>query len=185
MNREESINFKQLRVTITAIITVLIGSLLLWNHFHGGVPSHHILDQKDLPSISNWWGGLLLPLLTWILLGRINTRLNKQGTTAEDLNVKLKDVVIRFCIGLALGIMLAASFVNNFKPFLDNVLYIILVLALFVPIFYAEFILGFVLGMTYTFGVILPTAFILIMSLPGFVLYKYIRRLIMRLFGKK
>jgi hypothetical protein len=45
------------------------------------VPSHHILANKDLPTISNGWGALLLPLLTWFLLYRIQKRAfgNKNG----------------------------------------------------------------------------------------------------------
>ena len=53
--------FSKKSLYITGIVTAGIWSLLLWDHFNGGVPSHHIMHQKDLPAISNWWGGLLLP----------------------------------------------------------------------------------------------------------------------------
>lgn len=66
---------------ITAVITLFIFSILLWDHIHGGVQSHHILDQEELPAISNWWGGLLLPVLSWILLGRIEKRLSKKAAS--------------------------------------------------------------------------------------------------------
>ncbi|TVR76333.1 MAG: hypothetical protein EA409_13645 [Saprospirales bacterium] len=66
---------------ITAVIALFIFSILLWDHFHGGVQSHHILDQEELPAISNWWGGLLLPVLSWILLGRIEKRLSKKAAS--------------------------------------------------------------------------------------------------------
>lgn len=85
-----------------------------------------------------------------------------------------------FLLGLLFGILLAASFTNDYKPFLDNVLYIFFVLSLIVPIYYPEFILGFVPDMTYTFGAILPTAFILIIAAFGFLIYKFIRPLILR-----
>ena len=63
-----------IRIPLTITVTILIFALLIWQHFHGGVPSHHILHQADLPSISNWWGGLLLPVLTWVLSDKIQNR---------------------------------------------------------------------------------------------------------------
>ncbi len=71
-------NFNILRAKIyfTSIISLSIWGLLAWDYFHGGVPSHHILHRKDLPEFSNWWGGILLPLLTWFLLYRIQKRIN-------------------------------------------------------------------------------------------------------------
>ena len=180
MQKRQSINLKAMRLIITAVIAILILTLLLWNYFHGGVPSHHILDRKDLPEISNWWNGLWLPVLTWILLGRINSRIEKQTSADNSSNKGLGNVLGRFMIGLIFGIILAVSFVHNFNPFLDNVLYILLILTFIVPLFFSEFILGFVLGMTYTFGAILPTVFIFIIAVAGFLIYRFIRPLIFK-----
>lgn len=160
----------------------MIVALLLWTHFHGGVPSHHILDQKDLPAISNWWNALVLPVLAWILTGRIKRRVEQQTAGAEQNRSVTKGIVTRFIAGLLFGIVLAVSFVLDVKLFLDNVLYLLLILALLIPIYFAEFMLGFVLGMTYTFGAVLPTAFILIMAAIGFLLYRFLRPLLLKLF---
>ncbi len=172
------------KVFITGIVTILIFGLLLWEHFHGGVPSHHILQQKNLPEISNWWGGLLLPVLTWILLGRIERRLNKQNSLSQQTKKQTIKIIGLFLLGLILGILIVVSFTNGYQFFLDNVLYVFLVLSLLLPVFYAEFILGFILGMTYTFGAILPTIFILIIAAIGFLLYQFIRPLILKVTKK-
>ncbi|MDP1842732.1 MAG: hypothetical protein Q8K64_04870 [Sediminibacterium sp.] len=175
------------RIFLTSTVTIMILGLLFWQYFHSGVPSHHILQQKDLPEISNWWGGLLLPVLTWILLGRIEKRNNIQVTLiqlAKDQHIK---IIGLFLLGLILGISIAMSFTNDYKLFLDNVLYVLLIFSLIFPVYYAEFILGFILGMTYTFGAILPTIFILIIAALGFLIYRFIRPLILRatrVFGK-
>ncbi len=180
-------SFTKTRVLITGISTFFIFSMLLWEHLHGGVPSHHILHQKELPAISNWWGGLLLPFLTWILVGRVDKRINKENIPVqqkEGQNIKIFGL---FLLGLLLGTLLAISFIHEYRPFLDNVLYILLLLSLLVPIFYAEFILGFVIGMTYTFGVILPTVFILIVAAVGFLAFKFVRLVVFKVakvFGK-
>ncbi|MFS8083441.1 MAG: hypothetical protein ACMG51_08320 [Ginsengibacter sp.] len=166
------------RILITCFLSILILGLLLWQHFHGGGPSHHILARKDMPEISNWWGVLLLPILTWILLIRIENRINNQGILTQRSKIR---IFVLFFLGLILGIVLAISFANNFKSFLDNFLYIILILSLFVPTYFSEFILGFILGMTYTFGAVLPTAFMLIIAIFGFLIYRFIRPLFLRL----
>ena len=184
MEKIQSADLRKLRIILSVIISILILGLLLWDSFHGGVPSHHILDQKNLPAISNWWSGILLPILTWILLGRIKSRIENQPKIDSQYKSELTRVLVKFSIGLVFGIILSVSFLNNYKPFLDNVLYLLLILSLIVPIFFSEFILGFVLGMTYTFGAILPTAFILIIAAFGFVIYRFIRPLIMKLTKK-
>lgn len=45
------------RFLLTLVVVLCIWSLLIWQHFHGGVPSHHLLHRSDLPAVSNWWGG--------------------------------------------------------------------------------------------------------------------------------
>ena len=59
----EKIFFK-IRLYFTATIAMAMWALLAWNHYHGGVPSHHILANEELPAISKGWGAVLLPLLT-------------------------------------------------------------------------------------------------------------------------
>lgn len=180
MDKTQPINLNRLRLIISVIICISTFGWLFWTYFHGGIPSHHILDQKDLPAISNLWSGIFLPVLAWILLGKIKNRMEKQTIIDIQYKSKMTRILGRFIIGLFFGASLSVSFINNYKPFLDNVLYLLLILSFIVPIFFSEFILGFVLGMTYTFGAIFPTAFILIIAAIGFVLYRFIRLLIIK-----
>lgn len=181
MGKTQPVKLRNLRLIITFVVAILIFGLLIWNYFHGGVPSHHILDKKNLPAISNWWSGIFLPILTWILLTGIKTRIQKQPYPHEQYKSLMTNTLVRFAIGLIFGIILSVSFIYNFKPFMGNVLYLLLIISFFVPIFFSEFILGFVLGMTYIFGAILPTAFILIMAAGGFIIYRFIRPLFIKL----
>ncbi len=176
--------FIKMKALIVGIVTFSIFGFLFWEHFHGGVASHHILQQQNLPSISNWWSGLLLPMLTWFLLGRIEKRLNKNNSHTLQTNSSIGKVLWIFLTGLVFAVLLSISFTYEYKPFLDNVPYIIIILSFIIPLYYSEFILGFILGMTYTFGAILPTAFILIMAVIGLVAYRFIRPLILRLTTK-
>ncbi|MFN8712480.1 MAG: hypothetical protein ACK5Z2_06480 [Bacteroidota bacterium] len=172
---------KKTKAFIVGIVTFLIFGFLFWEHFHGGVTSHHILHQEDLPSISNWWSGLLLPILTWFLLSRIEKRLDKKNSQTQQTNNSISKVFWFFLTGLVLGVLLSISFTNEYEPFLNNVLYILIVLSFIIPIYYSEFILGFILGMTYTFGAIIPTVFILIIAVIGLVAYRFIRPIILSL----
>jgi hypothetical protein len=178
---------KKIKAIIAGIVTFLIFGFLFWEHFHGGVTCHYILNQQDLPSISNWWSGLLLPILTWFLLSRIEKRLDKQSLQTKQTNNSISKIFWSFLTGLVFGVLLSTSFTSEYKPFLDNVPYILIVLSFIIPVFYSEFILGFVLGMAYTFGAILPMIFILIIASSGFIIYGFIRPLVLRttkIFGR-
>jgi hypothetical protein len=155
---------------------------LMWNYFHGGVPSHHVLQRKDLPEISNWWGALLLPILTWIVLQRIQKRLytNQDGTVSKTSKI----AVYGFLGSLIYGMTLATFFTLGFSEPPFYMLIGLLFIALFYPIFRSECLLGFVLGMTYTFGAILPTGIGLIFATLGAIIYLGIRPAILFI-GKK
>ena len=171
----------KIKALIVSIVTFLIFGFLLWEHFHKGVTNHHVLRQQDFPSISNWWGGLLLPILTWFLLSRIEKRIDIQSLNAQQTNKFISKIFWMFLTGLVFGVLLSISFTNEYKPFLNNVLYILILLSFFIPIYYSEFILGFILGMTYTFGAIIPTVFILIIAVIGLMAYRFNRPIILRM----
>jgi len=171
-SKSESVIFARVRIIATIVVAILIVCLLLWNHFHGGVPGHHILQREDFPEISNWWGVVVLPALAWITVGKVKKRLEQQRASSPGHATKINKTIGLFSTGLVIGMSIAISFINNYTPFLDNVPYMLLLLSLIIPIFYSEFFLGFVLAMTYTFGAILPTVFVLILSVIGFLLFK-------------
>ncbi len=115
------------RPIVTLITSAGIISLLAWNYFNGGVPSHNILAKADMPSISNWWGALLIPLLTWFLLGRTQKRITAQ----KEFNQIPKNVYWGFLGGFIYGLLLAVSFTYDLKWITDNMIYVILGTALF------------------------------------------------------
>jgi hypothetical protein len=176
--------FLKTRIYFTTVITVLIWALLAWDHFHGGVPSHHILAREDLPEISNWWGGILLPLLTLFLSYRIEKRLSKQQGQNTPFTKIPRSILIGFLVSLLYGITLATffSFGNTEMP--GYMLIGIFGISAFYPTYRAECLLGFVLGMTYTFGAVLPTGIGSILALIGAVIYLGIRPGVLFIFSK-
>jgi len=167
--------FFKLRLYVTGIITLAIWALLAWDHYHGGVPAHHILAKEDLPSISNWWGGLLIPVLTWFLLYRIQKRIDKTNSQNREAHISLKPILYRFFGALLFGIALSAFFSSGNTDMPGYMILAIFPLALFLPIYRSECLLGFVIGMTFTFGGVLPIGIGSILLLLCAILYLLIR----------
>ena len=171
------IDFLKLKIVGTLAVTLFVSTVLIWEYFHEGILSHHLLHQEELPAISNAWSALLLPLMTWVLLSRVSIRLKSKNADASSV----RNSLLLFLAAVFFGACLAGSFTFNFEPFLNNVLVILILLSLLIPNFYAEFILGFVLAMTITFGAVLPTLFMLVFAVIGFICYRYIRSIFVRL----
>ena len=148
----------RLRFYLTVLATLAELANLMWEHFNGGVLSHHILDRSDLPAVSNWWSGLLIPALTWFLMGRIQARIALRSD-AEQAALRLPVGVIAGFVGsLLFGILISVSFTNGYETLSSFSFPCMVLLALLLPGYRAECVLGFVLGMTFTFGAVLPTA---------------------------
>jgi len=165
--------FFRTRLYFTGFATLVIGALLTWNHSHGGVPSHHVLADETLPLISNWWGILVIPLLTLFLTYRIQKRIYRPGRQ-ETFN-QLKQAIYWFLGALSFGILLAVFFTLGNSDMPGYMILGLLPLALFFPIYRAEYLLGFVLGMTYTFGAVLPTGVGSLLALIGAGIYLLLR----------
>lgn len=173
MNRPvKNLDYFRIRLYFTGIVTIAIWSLLAWNHYHGGVQVHHLLARKDMPGISNWWGGLLLPLLSWFLLYRIQRRVRNINYQADKF---AESVLSGFVGALFFGIILSVFFVFGYTEIPGYMLIGLLFLALFFPIYRAECILGFVIGMTFIFGAVLPTIAGSVLAFIAFLIYQFIR----------
>ncbi len=138
-------------LTLLALVAELIH--LSWEYTHGGVVAHHFLARADMPSVSNWWGMILIPALAWFLLGRIERRLERQQGGAAPV----PPAVWAGLFGaLAYGAVLALAFTFKYEG-IATIFLGIFALSVFIPTYRAEYVLGFVLGMAFTFGAILPT----------------------------
>lgn len=146
------------RIYVIALVILAELAHLAWEHFHGGIRSHHVLNRADLPAISNAWGLLLLPVLAWFLGGRVQRRMALQADAGEAAARLPASVVTGFVGALLFGALLAGSFATGHQTVTSYVFQSMIVLALVLPIYRAECVLGFVLGMTFTFGAVLPTA---------------------------
>ena len=167
--------FHKIRLYFTGAITISTWLLLTWDYYHGGVPTHHILQRKDMPEFSNWWGGVILPSLTWFLLYRIQKRISNAGDGNSQLSKFSINIFYAFVGALCFGILLSVFFTLDYTELPFYMFIGLFLLALFLPIYRAECFLGFVIGMTFTFGGVLPIGIVTILTLIGAILYLLVR----------
>ncbi|MES2797595.1 MAG: hypothetical protein V4683_16630 [Bacteroidota bacterium] len=167
--------FKKAQIYIVGVVSLAICGLLAWDYFHGGVPAHHILNKKDLPEISNWWGGLLLPSLTWFLVYSIQKREKLTNKNWASFSNFPKKIIYGFAGALALSLSIAVLFTFDVHGIPGYLLMAALAFSFFYPIYRAECLIGFVIGMTYTFGGVLPIGIGCILAAFGFLSYNIIR----------
>jgi len=157
-----------LRIGSTAVVTLLAGGHIAWDYFHGGIPTHYLLHDNNLPGIPNWLGGIMLPFFTWFLLYRIHKRIDEAGRAVASES--LRNVIIRFF--LAMGIAISISIFFTFEiDVIDYIMLAIFVLAFVFPLYKSEYLLGWVIGSAFTFGAIIPIAFGSIFALVFFMVY--------------
>jgi hypothetical protein len=177
-------SFKKIGLVLLTTVSVAIWALLIWEYYHGGVPSHSFMARKDMPSISNWWGGLLLPLLTYFSLYRIQKRLFLTDENKVVSPKQLQFVLLLFVAGLLYAGVMAYCFVTG-KEDINGILFQgLFVLALVFPLYTAEFFLGFVIGLTYTFGAILPTFIASAFVGISYVAHKFLYPFLLKIFGR-
>jgi hypothetical protein len=167
--------FPRLQLYATALVILTELAHLTWEHFHGGIRTHHFLARADMPAIYNGWGLLLLPVLTWFVTGRIEQRIALQ---ADESNAALKPVAIAaygFAGALLFGIALANAFANGYEDTSAYLLQGILLLAILLPVYRTECLLGFVLGMTFTFGAVLPVVIGSVIAVLSAFIHRFIR----------
>ena len=163
------------RLFFTALVAVAIWGLLAWDYAHGGVPRHHLLANPTLPSVSNWWGGLLLPVLTWVLLAAIVQNATGKDQASPPAHPSFRREGYGFTGAVVVGGLIAVLFTLGHPDSAGNVIVGLFIGALFVPIYRPECLLGFVLSMTFTFGAVLPIVMGTMLGLLGLVLYAWFR----------
>jgi hypothetical protein len=159
----------RLEFYVVAFAVVFASAYLAWQATHGGVVSHHLLDQRDLPAFSNWWGLAIFPLTGGYAAWSVRRR------AAVEPNALSRAMAAAFCALLA-GIALSVAFIVDEG---GNAPLFVLLLALasgcIWPTYRGEYVFGFVVGMSFTFGLVLPVMIALIAAAISAALYFLVR----------
>lgn len=143
------------KIITTIVIAFLVLAMLLLEHFRGGVISHHLFDNENLPKISNWWGLLIIPTISWFALSLIQ----KDNIINKDTQKPIsKSQIYGFIAGFLFGVVMTLLFYSSLGIH-NYLLMLTFAIALFIPIYKPEYYLGFILSMSYGFGGILPVLF--------------------------
>lgn len=132
-----------------------------------------------MPKISNWWGLLSIPILTWLSLSIIQKRKNKNH---EEKTVSRFEIY-GFWGGFLFGVALTILFYNE-SGFSNYLLLLTFVFALFIPIYKPEYYLGFILSMLYGFGGVLPAVIGLLLIAIYAIEYHVIRKAFLFIINK-
>lgn len=124
---------------------------LVFEHFTGGVQSHHLLNRPNLPAISNWLGLVTLPLLGVALGLRVRTHPSSAHWAGMPL-----PVITALAGAFLYGAVLATSFELGASSITSVAFIGLFLCALALPVYRVEYVMGFVIGMTITFGGVLP-----------------------------
>ncbi len=154
---------------------ILVSIFLLIEHFNGGVVTHHLLAREDLPGISNWWGLLTIPLLSWIVASLINHRRYIEAKSNQKTEINEDKDLKSFLAAFLFGIIISMLWEFNLENILQYFILSPLLIAFFKPVHRPEFLLGFVLGLIYTFGGILPLIIGFVLLLISYLINKLIQ----------
>jgi len=169
------------KFALLIIIILFILGLILWEHVNGGVVTHYLLADENLPGISNWWGLITIPLLSLLCLSLIQKRIKK---ATSNIDIPLNKIMYRFLGAVVLGLLISMLWEFRMEELLPFLMFLPAIIALFIPLHYPECVLGFVLASVYTFGGVLPIGFVIFLLITAFIAHKLIRGGILFIFSK-
>jgi len=147
------------RLAFSALVMLVTLAMLAWEHFNGGVKTHHLMQSAAMPSISNVWNLLLLPAIAWFLSGRIERRITRPHMRHSSGIEKISPTIAAGFVGaLLVGSLLSIFFAFGNEDITAVIFFGMLLTALVLPVYRAEYVLGFVLSMTFIFGAFIPLA---------------------------
>ncbi len=166
---------KNSRAYFTLSVMLCVSLLLAREFFTGGVVTHHLLAQADMPGISNWWGLLIVPLLAWCFFPYILN--SEKGALLFGFTLV---TLLRLAAAIVYGAAIAASWELGYDAVTQNLFLFLFLIGMFYPVYRGEFVVGFVLGMAYTFGGILPVAAAGVVASVSLLLHPLMRLLLKR-----
>jgi len=160
-------------LSLMLVATLFAAAHLTFEHFNGGVQSHHLLNRADLPEVSNAFGLLVLPGLAWLLGMRVHAAARRPVQRG-----RFAAIGIGFVASLLYAAALAVGFTLQLELVTTGLFFGLFAVAVLLPIYRAECVLGFVVGMTFTIGAVLPALIAGVFALLSALLHPLLRWLL-------
>ena len=146
---------------------VMTNCFIMWEYINGGVITHHLLADETLPGLSNWWGLITIPLVTFILLSWRDRNRSKEESLIDGLH---------FFLAIIYGICLCILWNTGNESIMPIVIFLPAVVSIWKPLSTISFYLGLLFGMMHTFGGILPIIAGIIIVMASFIAYHTLGR---------
>ncbi|WP_156102258.1 hypothetical protein [Muricauda sp. MAR_2010_75] len=172
------------KIPISLGALALTLAMIIGEYINGGVVTHHLLADDNLPGISNWWGLVTIPLLTWVVITLVQKRQSNIDIIGSNSKNDTKGILNRFLGALIFGVLVSVFWELGLENILQYLILLPVLIAFFRPVYLPECLLGFVYGMMYTFGGILPILIGLVLTVLCFLAYKVIRRGVLFIISK-
>jgi len=177
MNEQQ---IKKIRNSLLVVVIISQVCQLAWEHFNGGVVTHHLLMRSDLPGVSNWWGLVILPLLVWLAAISIKKRASLQSREGGILSDIQRGILIGFFGMLIVSVLQSLIFSLGYHSIAKYMLFGFIIIGLFLPLYRVECILGYVLGATFFSGPAMPFVGVIMFATVSVLIHLCIKPLILR-----
>lgn len=152
----KALTVNKVKYGLVCFAFIFVAIQLAIEHFHGGVERHYLMADPEMPSFSNWWGLVILPVFAWLAAILLKKRVG--GQIKSDANET--EIPRSFVFGLFGMLIVSAlqsvAFEVGFPSVTMYLALAVLLVSLFVPIYRAECFFGHLVGATFTFGPIIP-----------------------------
>lgn len=164
---------KTTKIIITGSCILITIALLLWEYTHDGVIVHYVMRSDTMPGLSNWWGLISIPIVSWLCVSLIRYEEAIEKRTALVQNAA------RASSTLILGLLISYFFITNSESLMPVYLtFLLVVLSFFIPLYKTEYLLGYILGTMFTFGTIIPVVAGCILWSLFYLFYKIPRKIV-------
>lgn len=161
------------RLAFTGLVALAEAAHLAWEQAHGGIVSHHLLNDATLPALWNGWGLIVLPAIAWVASRRA-------FPAGAPRWMPRRAFLLRMGGALLAGVALSVAFAAGREHAAGALLLGIALASLAVRAYRVEYLLGFALGMAFVFGGLLPVlvggAIALVSAAAWFGLWPLLRR---------
>jgi hypothetical protein len=110
----------------------------MWQMTHGGVETHHLLAQRNMPGFSNWWGLAIVPLIAALPTWSPKAVMASAGAFLAGVAMSIAFIVDRSgnaAFYVMLGVLACGFIFRTYRP---------------------EYYFGYIVGLSVAFGLVIP-----------------------------
>ncbi len=140
---------------------------IMWEYINGGVLTHHLLADPSMPGLSNWWGLLSIPVVTFILLSWRDRNRDRETSLMNGA---------QFFLAIAYGVIMCILWRTGNDAYMPYLLVLPILISIWKPVHSISAFLGLLFGLMYAFGGILPIMLGIVLTAASFIVHHTLGR---------